>query len=50
VAAHRHRRGVAGTWLGGRLLPYIPHALFRRVVAALVGTLGLVMLWRSFDT
>ncbi|MEW6323616.1 MAG: sulfite exporter TauE/SafE family protein [Acidobacteriota bacterium] len=38
---------VAGTWLGGRLLPFIPHALFRRLVAALVGALGIVMLWRA---
>jgi uncharacterized membrane protein YfcA len=38
---------VAGTLLGERVLLGLPPERFRRAVAALVGVLGLWMLWRS---
>lgn len=38
---------IAGTLAGERLLGWVPHAVFRRVVAAIVGLLGLSFLWRA---
>jgi uncharacterized protein len=38
---------VAGTLAGRRLLARIPEAMFHRVVAVVIGTLGLAMIWSA---
>jgi uncharacterized protein len=40
---------IAGTLAGEHLLGRIPHAVFRRTVATIVGLLGLSFLWRAFS-
>jgi len=38
---------ILGTIIGGRVLALIPERIFRRVVAAIILTLGIWMFWRG---